>query len=101
MRITATILTVLITFAGQAQIDINKYVNMKPPNVSSFEKYGNVPINYSTGQVSYTIPLYSFEIDDRLKIPIELNYANAGLKPNEIPSWVGNGWDLLPRGYIT
>ncbi|GGB18305.1 RHS repeat domain-containing protein [Puia dinghuensis] len=83
-----------------AQDDLKKYVNTMPPNVASFEKYGDVPLSYNTGQVAETIPLYTFPIDNVVSIPIDLSYNNNGMKPDAVPSWVGHGWDLMPGGYI-
>lgn len=70
------------------------------PNVASFEKRAKIPVNYSTGQLNFTIPILDVKIDDYLTIPVRLNYTNTGLKPAEIPSWVGNGWDLTVGGQI-
>ncbi len=84
----------------KAQRELKNYVNPIAPNVASFEKYGNIPINYSTGQIGQNINLYTLDIDDNLKIPIDLSYGNSGMKPDDIPTWVGHGWDLMPGGYI-
>ncbi|WP_367914431.1 hypothetical protein [Leadbetterella sp. DM7] len=70
------------------------------PNAAAFEKYANVPVNYNTGQVSYALPLMTLVIDDELRIPVTLAYSNSGLKPAEIPSWTGNGWDVNVGGTI-
>jgi YD repeat-containing protein len=83
-----------------AQRELKKYLNPIAPNVASFEKYGNIPINYSTGQISQNINLYTLDIDENLKIPISLSYSSSGMKPDDIPTWVGHGWDLMPGGYI-
>jgi YD repeat-containing protein len=91
----------LTCIPAKAQLDIKNIVNTKPPNISSFEKYGNIPLNYSTGQITQNINLYTFNIDDHLKIPIDLNYSNSGMKQDDVPSWVGHGWDLMPGGYIS
>ena len=71
-----------------------------PPNVASAEQYGNLPINYSTGQLNYSLPLHTISVDNALSIPIQLSYNNTGLKPEQIPTWVGNGWDLSVGGSI-
>jgi|GEM_PF-6477394 len=103
-KATGLILAVLLllgSLGGHAQPKPGKLVNIMPPNVASFEKYGNIPLNYSTGQITYSVPLFTLPVDDNLSIPIALNYSNAGLKPDEVPSWVGHGWDLMVGGYIT
>ena len=75
-------------------------LKLLPPNVASAEQYGNLPINYSTGQLNYSLPLHSISVDNALSIPIQLSYNNTGLKPEQIPTWVGNGWDLSVGGSI-
>ncbi|KAA2242668.1 RHS repeat protein [Chitinophaga agrisoli] len=90
----------LCCFHAHAQLDLKKQVNTDPPNVASFEKYGNTPINYSTGQLDQSIPLYTLMIDENVSVPIDLRYSNIGMKPSQVPTWVGHGWDLMPGGYI-
>lgn len=103
-RLKTLLFSVFLCFSSfvfvRGQDDLKKYVNTMPPNVASFEKYGNIPISYNTGRVSEAIPLYDFEIDGNLHIPLILSYNNDGMKPDEVPTWVGHGWDFLPGGYI-
>ncbi|OQP46214.1 hypothetical protein [Niastella populi] len=76
------------------------YKPPKSPNAAAFEKFTSVPINYQTGQVNYSIPMYTIETDGVI-VPITLNYNNTGLKVTEVPSWVGLGWHLAVGGAIT
>lgn len=78
----------------------NNLLKLTPPNVASMEQYGNLPINFSTGQLGYSMPLYTINVGDNLNIPIQLSYNNTGLKPDQVPTWVGNGWDLAGFGSI-
>ena len=78
----------------------NNLLKLTPPNVASIEQYGNIAINYSTGQLSNIIPLHTIDVGDKLSIPIQLSYNNSGLKPEQVPSWVGNGWDLNLSGTV-
>jgi hypothetical protein len=78
----------------------NNLLKLTPPNVASMEQYGNLPINYSTGQLNYSTPLYTINVGDNLNIPIQLLYNNTGLKPDQVPTWVGNGWDLSGFGSV-
>ncbi|MFC1225863.1 hypothetical protein ACFE6N_18820 [Pedobacter sp. BG31] len=100
LRVFIVLVSLLGCTSAGAQQELKKYVNPIAPNVASFEKYGNIPINYSTGQISQNINLYTLDIDENLKIPIDLSYSNSGMKPDDIPTWVGHGWDLMPGGYI-
>lgn len=70
------------------------------PNVSSFERVAKIPLNYNIGLLDFRIPLYNLQLDDNVSIPVTLVNANTGLKPTDIPSWVGNGWDLNIGGTI-
>jgi hypothetical protein len=79
---------------------LTAYNPPKSPNAAAFEKFTSVPINYQTGQVNYSIPMYTIE-SDGISIPIKLNYNNTGLKVTEVPSWVGLGWYLAVGGAIT
>jgi hypothetical protein len=78
----------------------NNLLKLTPPNVASMEQYGNLPINFSTGQLGYSTPLYTIAVGDNLNIPIQLQLNNTGLKPDQIPTWVGNGWDLSGFGSV-
>src|SRR5690348_8183244 len=69
------------------------------PNVSSFEKYGTIPVSLSTGTANISIPLTSLNVDG-LTIPIALSYHNIGLRVEDIPSMMGLGWDLSYGGFI-
>ncbi|MVM41088.1 hypothetical protein GO730_30900 [Spirosoma sp. HMF3257] len=75
-------------------------LRLLPPNVASIERSGNVPVNFNTGQLNYGIPIHTIEVDNNVSIPIQLAYNNSGLKPDELPTWVGNGWDLHVGGTI-
>lgn len=100
LRVFIVFVFLLGSLSVSAQSELKKYLNPIAPNVASFEKYGNIPINYSTGQISQNISLYTLDIDENLKIPISLSYSSSGMKPDDIPTWVGHGWDLMPGGYI-
>ncbi|WP_300600663.1 RHS repeat domain-containing protein [Niabella sp.] len=69
------------------------------PNVASLERYGSVPVSMQTGMPNISIPLFTIDLGS-VKVPITLTYHNNGLKPDEIPSWVGLGWDLQAGGAL-
>ncbi len=63
------------------------------PNVASYSKYGDIPINLSTGQLGIRIPLYSLK-EGNVTWPVSLNYSYTGYRPAEEAGWVGRGWSL-------
>ncbi|MDQ1087574.1 hypothetical protein [Siphonobacter sp. SORGH_AS_1065] len=69
------------------------------PNVASFAKYGDIPVNLSTGQVGLQIPIYTIQ-EKGLTWPLYLSYSYTGYRPSEEASWVGRGW-ALSGGVVT
>ncbi|RXK81420.1 hypothetical protein [Filimonas effusa] len=69
------------------------------PNAASLGKYGDIPVSLQNGMVNMTIPLFSIKAGT-VELPLALSYHNNGLKVDEIPSWVGLGWDLQCGGLI-
>ncbi|RZJ76964.1 MAG: hypothetical protein EOO45_00340 [Flavobacterium sp.] len=72
----------------------------KSPNVAGLDKYTDVPVGVGSGIINPSVPIYEIEVGN-LKIPIGLSYNNNGLKCDEIPSWIGLGWNLSTGGYIS
>ncbi|MDX6183945.1 DUF5977 domain-containing protein [Flavobacterium sp. Fl-77] len=70
------------------------------PEANSLMRYVDVPVNYSTGVTNYSIPIHTIKLKN-LNIPITLTYQSSGLKPSEIASNVGLGWELNAGGKIT
>lgn len=70
------------------------------PESSSLIKYVDVPVNYSTGIINYSLPIHNIKLKN-LDIPISLSYQSSGCKPSEIASNVGLGWELNVGGKIT
>jgi YD repeat-containing protein len=69
------------------------------PEANSLIKYVDVPVNYSTGVINYSIPIHNIKLKN-LTIPITLSYQSTGLKPSEVASNVGLGWELSAGGKI-
>lgn len=93
----------LISLTGFAQEeDPFKLPNYTPasPEASAMTKYSDVTINEFTGMVSKTIPLYSYKAGN-LELPISLNYTGAGVRVDDLPTWVGINWTLNAGGVIT
>ena len=70
------------------------------PNVSEFPLYGDIPIDYYTGTMSLSIPIYEIDVDG-CKIPIAIIYNATGIKVSQHASNVGLGWVLNCGGIIT
>lgn len=96
------ILSILLGKAiiAEAQETKLQQITPKSPNIASFEKFLDVPVGLGTGTVNLNVPIYEIEVGN-LRIPITLSYNNNGLKCDDIPSWVGQGWNLSTGGYIS
>ena len=70
------------------------------PLAQNFMRYGEIPVDYSTGVPDISIPIYTLE-GRKLKIPISISYHASGIKVEDIPSEVGLGWVLNCGGIIT
>tara|TARA_R110000851_G_scaffold61343_4_gene141197 strand:- start:302357 stop:305653 length:3297 start_codon:yes stop_codon:yes gene_type:complete len=78
------------------------YANIIPPtpNASTFNQYGKLQVNTSTGQPNISIPIYTI-VEDGVKVPISLNYSATGIKVDDISSTVGLKWSLNAGGMIS
>ena len=71
------------------------------PSISSASTYGKIPVGLFTGTPNISIPLYEFKLKDDINLPVNLNYNVGNVKPNNLPSEVGLGWNFECGGYIT
>lgn len=76
--------------------------NIIPPSPQSanFIRYGEIPVNYSSGVPSIKIPIYTIEVG-KIKLPISISYHSAGIKVQDISGPVGLGWVLNTGGSIS
>ena len=70
------------------------------PNTYALARYGDLPVNYSTGVPDIQIPLISIT-DKDVSLDISLSYHAAGIKVDQEAGWVGLGWSLNAGGVIT
>jgi YD repeat-containing protein len=99
-QILAPLILLLFTLCIGAQDNpLNKIVPPSP-NAANLGKVGDIPMNGYTGSATISIPLYAVK-EKGITVPISLEYSSNGSKPNEIPSWVGRGWNLNAGGVIT
>jgi len=70
------------------------------PNAATFAKYGDIPVNKSTGIPSISIPIVMIQ-DAGIALPISLSYHAGGIQVQENASWVGLGWVINCGGVIS
>lgn len=78
------------------------FVRVVPPSpeAAKLGEYGEVPLNYSTGMPSLTVPLYTVRSRD-LSLPMSLSYGYSGLKTAAKATEAGLGWSLDAGGIVT
>ncbi|WP_417887089.1 hypothetical protein [Zunongwangia sp.] len=63
-------------------------------------RYGEIPVDYSTGVPNISIPIYTIE-GTKLSFPITISYHASGIKVKDVSSEVGLGWVLNAGGLIS
>lgn len=102
MRKSHIIITAFLAAAG---LTVNAQLPEQPKsqlsaNAASLGEYGDVPVSLFTGIPQVEIPLYELQCGDH-KFPISLTYHGGGVRPDQMPGWVGQGWSLNAGGCIT
>lgn len=69
------------------------------PEAASLGKYGDLPVNLSTGRLAYSVPIFTIDVNG-YQLPISLSYNNGGLLAEEDAGVVGLGWTLNAGGRI-
>lgn len=80
--------------------DLIKEVIHPGPQAAAYARYGEYPVDYSTGVPKIDIPLYSLNTGD-YELPISLSYHASGIKVTDVSTPVGLGWVLNAGGVIT
>lgn len=76
------------------------YINPTSPEAWAMIKYGDAEVNLHSGTLGLNIPVYTFK-NKNFTIPVSLNYASTGYKPNVQTGVLGAGWYLNAGGVIT
>ena len=92
--------TVLKMQSASSNYYSQESMSMYTPNTYAFGRYGDVPVDYSTGKANISIPLTSVQ-SSNLSVDISLSYYAGGIKVDQEASTVGLGWSLLAGGVIT
>src|SRR5690554_2949934 len=81
---------------------ITELPSLVPPSPTAFQmtRYGDVPINESTGNISPSIPIYTYKAG-RLELPISMSFQGNGVKVDQAATWTGINWNLNAGGVIT
>lgn len=70
------------------------------PTTASFSRYGDIPVDLSTGVPKIEIPLYTLKTGD-ITIPLSISYHASGIKVKDVSSEIGLGWVINSGGIIT
>ena len=99
---TAVLLTIGSKFTMAQNPTVPTVVNVIPPSpeAQSFMRYGQIPVDVSTGVPNIEIPLYQIT-SGKLSLPVSITYHSSGIKVNDIASVVGLGWRLSAGGVLT
>ncbi|MCP4181548.1 MAG: hypothetical protein GY756_27605, partial [bacterium] len=84
---------------GQEDLELPE-VMLPSPTAFQMTKYGDVPINESSGKISPSIPIHTYKAG-KLQLPISLGYVGNGVKVDDIAGWTGINWSLNAGGVIT
>ncbi len=101
--LTPMIVAAMVIFGSldsYAQYGQDGQIFIPSPDVWSFMKYGNTPIDLYRGIAQTSIPVYTYK-DKDFELPISIDYASSGFIPNVQTGILGLGWFLNAGGMIT
>lgn len=89
------LLNSLLSFSQNTETSGYQLENFAPksPEAAAFLKYGEYPVDLSTGVANISIPLYTID-EGSFHMPITLDYHASGIKVTQESTWVGLGWNL-------
>lgn len=70
------------------------------PQVALMNRYGDYPVDYITGLVDITVPLYTIQTPG-LSMPLELKFHASGLRADEQEGLLGIRWALSGLGHVS
>lgn len=73
--------------------------SLQSPNVATLFSYNEPEVSLYTGSPSINISLYDINLPG-INLPIELQYGGSGIQVDQLPSWVGLGWNLSVGGVV-
>lgn len=69
------------------------------PQSAAYARYGEYPVDHSTGVPKIEIPIYTLNTGD-YELPISISYHASGIKVLDVSGPVGLGWTLNAGGMI-
>lgn len=102
-KITLIILIILYAIIqGQTSPQTLQLPTIVPPSptAQNFMRYGEIPVDYSTGVPKIQIPIYTVK-GKNLELPIYVSYHASGIKVSDVSSEVGIGWVLNAGGIVS
>lgn len=79
---------------------LSQKITVPSPSVYEFSKFGNVPLNGSTGGFNYSVPVYTIQSGD-ITVPISIGYYSNGVQIDALSGIVGTNWNLNAGGVIS
>lgn len=97
--LTFALLLAALTLYGQEE-SYKPLVIPPSPNVSSLNKFIEVPVGHYTGLPNVTIPIWELK-GNKISMPISISHHASGIRVEDIPGWVGQNWSLNAGGTIS
>ncbi len=82
------------------EFDLSQPMLPPSPTAAEFAKYGDIPVDLSSGVPSISVPMYTLQ-GRGLSVPISLSYHASGVRVDDISSMVGMSWSLNSGGVVT
>jgi YD repeat-containing protein len=100
-RLVLFIVTICLSqiVTAQNSLPSTDYTPQKP-TTAAFTKYGEIPIDYSTGVPNIQIPICELK-SGNITIPVSISYHASGIKVRDVASELGLGWVLNAGGFIS
>jgi len=89
-----------VLFQGRLVAQTLQPPKILSPNMSSLDKFGEIPVNMFTGTPDISIPIHTVQYGS-VNVPISLRYHPSSTRLTQHEGWVGFGWDLESIGSIT
>lgn len=76
--------------------------NQIPPTPETFKfaRYGEIPVNESSGNATVNIPLHTFKVGS-ISVPMSISHSGGAVKVDEATTWTGINWQLNVGGVIS
>jgi hypothetical protein len=99
--LTSNLLSIIPVYSQDKSGVWYNVVSVPPsPNAAALGKYGEIPVDKSTGVPNISIPLLNLS-EGGVDVSVSLSYHAGGVRVQDESSWVGLGWSLNAGGVIT